>query len=685
MTMLQSRLSELYNFHKRAVFFLVVFSISLSLPFVIRTNKRENQRKKRKPTCLQVPIRNKLILQQFPMWATVIIYILILLSSIAGINYHINVLKYPAYLTVPLTLAVFIPLSLVYLLPIDWTQKTSEGDLWLSLPDNVILNNWKVNYWIMFALTWFILPMLQEFYRSGYSSTMGKIQDAFKQNLKFQAMMLGVSVLGILYLMLEAGLSFNHLKLMVIALSHIYSLILATWLMGHGMISIPRNCWIKGSTASELRHNYLRLLRLSDDLEDTKVSFKDDVLQVLRLKLNFTSDAVEDFEFRDTILGMYSKIPEDIREQVERQYMHDNTIIERDQVTPTYMSKLQSGFNNNLHKYVGYESAFNSMILRIVELEKPRTNELKNWIKPVANRVGAVILAMVSFIILESEFFHSTRLSLLNVCIFTSGAFKNGTAQFLLAAAFFAYMLFAALSSLTQLKIFNMYHLVPRNSDPVLACWYTMYTARMAIPLSYNFITLAVDRSCIFETWYGQSIKLTGLFNLLNNWIPRLILIPVFLNMFHVYDKLKRKIGWANFDDDEDDNANDPRFSNIAEAKRIVNREVSRRELRLRPFNLTNSTTSTTHEDLANMNYERNRREFHDSLTSGRIDHDDSEPVIYNGSVVEPESTGNRLWSSLKNSINGWRNGTPTTATNNRPYRDNPNGDDEDDEENLIL
>ena len=153
-----------------------------------------------------------------------------------------------------------------------------------------------------------------------------------------------------------------------------------------------------------------------------------------------------------------------------------------------------------------------------------------------------------------------------------------------------------------------MYHLVPRNSDPVLACWYTMYTARMAIPLSYNFITLAVDRSCIFETWYGQSIKLTGLFNLLNNWIPRLILIPVFLNMFHVYDKLKRKIGWANFDDDEDDNANDPRFSNIAEAKRIVNREVSRRELRLRPFNLTNSTTSTTHEDLANMNYERNRR-----------------------------------------------------------------------------
>lgn len=134
------------------------------------------------------------------MWATVIIYILILLSSIAGINYHINVFKYPAYLTVPLTLAVFIPLSLVYLLPIDWTQKTSEGDLWLSLPDNVILNNWKVNYWITFALTWFILPMLQEFYRSGYSSTMGKIQDAFKQNLKFQAMMLGVSVLGILYL-----------------------------------------------------------------------------------------------------------------------------------------------------------------------------------------------------------------------------------------------------------------------------------------------------------------------------------------------------------------------------------------------------------------------------------------------------------------------------------------------------
>jgi hypothetical protein len=163
--------------------------------------------------------------------------------------------------------------------------------------------------------------------------------------------------------------------------------------MGHGLISIPRNCWIRGSAASELHHNYLRLLRLSEDLEDTKVSFKDDVLQVLRLKLNFTSDAVEDFEFRDVILGMYSKIPEDIRDQVERQYLHDNTIIERDQVTPSYMSKLQSGFNIDLHKYVGYESAFNSLVLRIIELEQPKTNEFKNWIRPVANRVGAVVLA----------------------------------------------------------------------------------------------------------------------------------------------------------------------------------------------------------------------------------------------------------------------------------------------------
>ncbi|RCK57409.1 hypothetical protein Cantr_06566 [Candida viswanathii] len=613
------------------------------------------------------------------MWATFIIYILILLSSVAGINYHINVFKYPAYLTVPLTLAVFIPLSLIYLLPMDWTQKTSEGDLWLSLPDNVILNIWKANYWITFVLTWFLLPMLQEFYRSGYSSTWGKITDAFKENLKFQAMMLGVSLLGMLYLMFEAGLSFNHLKLMVIALAHIYSLILATWLMGHGLISIPRNCWIRGSAASELQHNYLRLLRLSDDLEDTKVSFKDDVLQVLRLKLNFTSDAVEDFEFRDVILGMYSKIPEDIRDQVERQYLHDNTIIERDQVTPSYMSKLQSGFNIDLHKYVGYESAFNSLVLRIIELEQPKTNEFKNWIRPVANRVGAVVLALVSFIILESEFFHSTKLSLLNVTIFTSGAYKHSTLQFLLAAAFFAYMLFAALSSLTQLKIFNMYHLVPRNSDPVLACWYTMYTARMAIPLSYNFIALAVDRTCIFEAWYGQSINLTGLFNLLNNWIPRLILVPVFLAMFHVYDKLKRKIGWANFDDDEDEDANDPRFSKIAEAKRIVNREISRRELQLRPFHLTNN--GNTHEDLANLNYERNRREFHDSLSSNRIDHEEPEPVIYGGSVVKLAG----LWSTFKDSINGWRNSTTNNNTN-RPYRDNPvGGDDDEEEENLVL
>ncbi|KAL6454325.1 LOW QUALITY PROTEIN: hypothetical protein SBY92_003787 [Candida maltosa Xu316] len=638
------------------------------------------------------------------MWiATVIFYILTLLLSLFGIQYHINIFKYPAYFTIPLTLAVFIPLSIIFLLPLDYvTHNSSNAIPWISLPDKVILYMWKSNYWITFLLTWLILPMLLEFYRSGHNTTLSKIKDALKENLKFQLIMLTIAVFNILYLMFEVGLSFNNLKLMVIAMSHLYSLILATWLMGHGLVSTSRNCWIQGSVIKELNHKYAKLPKLVDDLEDTKVSFREDVLQVLTLKQNYTSDALEDFEFRDWILKLYTLIPGHFREQVERQYSHHNANIQREEITNDFMTKLDSKFNMNLHRFVGYESSYNLLISSIIRLEdvinatgrgeltfridnhrvlvSPRFNFIYwYYMRPIGNKVASFFLWIVSFIILQSEFFHSTKMSLLNVVIYSTGI---RWLQFFVSAATFGYMLFAAVSSLTQLKIFNMYHLVRRDSDPVSASWFAMYIARLTIPLSYNFLTLFVNRASIFEDWYGQSIHLTGLFNLLNNWIPRLILIPVLLNIFHIYDKLKKKIGfddsWSSFDDDDLVTSTDI-------AKSIVNREMSRRNLQLREFNLTNRNS----ENLADLNYERNRREFHDSLTN-RLDESEpdleSEPIFYNGSIVN--NTTNGLWSKLNNTF-GWIAGRNNNNNNNRPYRDeepleNFNYDDDADE-NLIV
>lgn len=63
----------------------------------------------------------------------------------------------PAYVLVPIFLALFLPVSIILLLPIDLASSLRAEDeatrgVWL--PERVILVAWRITYWLTFALTW---------------------------------------------------------------------------------------------------------------------------------------------------------------------------------------------------------------------------------------------------------------------------------------------------------------------------------------------------------------------------------------------------------------------------------------------------------------------------------------------------------------------------------------------------
>ncbi|EGV64149.1 hypothetical protein PSN45_003745 [Yamadazyma tenuis] len=626
------------------------------------------------------------------MWIpTAIGYTFSLLLSVWGIQFYINVLKRPIYFSVPVVLAVFIPISIIFLMPLDYVQHNAKDAVaWLDLPDVVILYLWKVKYWTTFLLTWLVLPLLQEFYKSGQHKGYSRLREALQKNLRFQLTILAVSVVGVIYLSLEVGLSFGHMKSMIIALSHIYPLVLALWLMAHGLVNIPRDQWTFGSVVGNLNFHYLKVPKLIDDLEDVKIAFKEDILQVLVLQKNFTHDSEDLFVFRDWILEMYQNIPEDLKEVMELQYVSEAPAISRNQLTSGFMTKLTARFNSNLHKLVAYESAFNTLYRHVIlyedlltttsgspqfrldtasDLVSPRTKYLLHcYVYPVLNRAWSIMLFGAAFVVIESELFHSTKLSLINM-IFTR--IHHNWVQLVVCWSVFSLMLICAMNSLTKLKVFSVYHLVPHQSDPVSACFYATYIARLTIPLSYNFITLFVSRKSIFEDWFGKSIHLTGLFNLMNNWIPRLIVLPVVLTVFNVYDKLKRRLGLASdlYDsfgfDDVEDVENQPQKRKdliIVEAKRIISREYTKRMAgNVRHFNL---------QQAADLNYNVNRTQFTAAL-SNRID----EPY-HDEESSGSESIWGRLgsqWSNLTQQLPRWSDrGLGRRRGSSAAYEDEP-------------
>lgn len=652
--------------------------------------------------------------------------------AISGIRYHINIFEYPPYVSIPVILAVYIPLSIIFLLPIDYvTHNSSNYVEWFSLPDSVILLLWKFSYWMTFLLTWLLLPVLQEFYRSGHYKKIHKLKDALKRNLKFQLIILLVSVCGLIYLMLEVGLTMSHMKLMIIALSHIYSLVLALWLMSHGLIGIPRERWMKGNILQYLNHQYVKVPKLVDALEDTRISFKEEVMQVVALRNSFATSTEADIELRDWILKLYNKIPEDLKESMEGLTPDDLNQISKDKLTDDYLIKLTSNFNRELYNLMAYESEFETMFYNIVYLEDilaASTNDdlssryllqprfqlhkmlflpktaflLEYYVKPIFNRLMSIVLYAASFILIESEFFHSTKLSLVNCILFAPMIKNHSWCQLIISCIAFCYMLFASLNSLTHLKVFNIYHLVPFKSSPVSGCFYATYIARLTMPISYNFITLFRERNSVFERWFGQSIHLTGLFNSMNNWLPRLIIIPILLTTFNVYDKLKSKLGLSDFygawtvSDDESDEENQGLMRNkkdllIVEAKRTINREVLKRSAltssnQLRSFNLASAP---------NLNYERNRLMFNDSLASMNERIDDSTLSNEADSYRDDNSrNGSTVWSKLSNIGATFDTIKSKVAERLEPnivlYRDLPERDEDHDgtiydDENLVI
>lgn len=69
----------------------------------------------------------------------------------------------PAYLSVPVFLALALPASVVLLVPIDLASSSRDdgsGPKAIWLPDRLVLVSWRIAYWLIFVLTWFVSPSM---------------------------------------------------------------------------------------------------------------------------------------------------------------------------------------------------------------------------------------------------------------------------------------------------------------------------------------------------------------------------------------------------------------------------------------------------------------------------------------------------------------------------------------------
>src|SRR2546421_4362280 len=113
-----------------------------------------------------------------------------------------------------------------------------------------------------------MLPIIGEYLDSGDRTPKGKLIYSLRSNGQYQLIVLGCSIAGLIYIIVQEGFHAESLKALVMALAYFWGLFLAIYLMGHGLVAMPRRLFRDASISRRLRRIHKQAPKIHDKLQD---------------------------------------------------------------------------------------------------------------------------------------------------------------------------------------------------------------------------------------------------------------------------------------------------------------------------------------------------------------------------------------------------------------------------------
>lgn len=523
------------------------------------------------------------------------------------LRYYLPLRTTPAYVLVPVFLAVALPSSIILLVPIDLAAGAGtdgEGSKGIWLPERALLVSWRISYWLTFVLTWVILPLLGEYADSGYRDTKGRLLYSLKSNGKYQLIVLGAAILGAVYFFINEGFHYTSLKALVMALAYAWGLILAIYLMGHGLVAIPKRLFKGASISARLRRLQTQAPKIHENLMDATDeldSYEQQVQELKRRKNSISRD------FQDWIdeLAEMSSVPEP-RLTAAATTLPTSRPNVPDVITERYLADLTRKLKRARHKKIRYIAEWDYLVHKAGQTQEildsatskrlsfgaappyapwyekvsfltPRLRyHLHTHVVPALYYVVGFILALASICIIWSELVKGAneKLCVVGLTVVhntSSSRGRIGFASQILAAVWLCYMCACALWSITEVKVWGNRALVRRNTYPESACWYAAQVAKLTVPLAYNFLEFTppgVQTTTVFYNFLGTLINLTPLGKGFTSFFPAFVLIPVLASLFNLYGRVKTISGFGDLMDEEDE------VGGWREGRALIEREI---------------------------------------------------------------------------------------------------------------
>lgn len=534
------------------------------------------------------------------------------LTVILLLRHYLPLRTTPSYLLVPVFLALVLPASIILLVPIDLASSATTGDgaakgIWLAEGARLVL--WRITYWLTFVLTWIILPILGEYVDSGYRDPRARIIYSLRMNVRYQVITLACGIIGGIYFFWESGFRPTSIKGLVMALAYAWGLILAIYLMGNGLVAIPKRLYRSASTTRRLKHLQTQAPKIHDRLASAIEDLEQLEAQVVLLQQRKTGTGRE---FQEWIqeLAETSELPES-RGGLAPAPLSEHVAIPA-VITERYLADLTRKLKRARHKRVRFIQEWDRLVKdakacqAIIDaapsqrLEFTKTTTSNDWydkikiftpftryhfyanVLPKLRLVASGVLALASVCIIWSEVFKSAvpKLSIVGLSIIhhpNSETGKIGFAGQVMAAAWLCYMCTATLASISEVKVWGNRALVPRHTYSESACWYAGQVAKLTVPLAFNFVTFMpqdIIENTTFYQFLGRLIDLTPISTGFSDWFPIFILVSALATTFNLYGKIKNIAGFGVLEDDSEDNPDGFGTGGWREGRTLIDHEI---------------------------------------------------------------------------------------------------------------
>lgn len=438
---------------------------------------------------------------------------------------------------------------------------------------------------------------------SGYREPKDRITYSLRRNARYQLTVLALGTAGAVYFITQVGFDGEEtlgetLKGLVMALAYAWSLVLAIYLMGHGLVAIPRRLIRDASVSGRLKKLQTQAPRVHDKLEEAIEELdqaEGQIINVRQRKSGMKRD-LQDWvdELYDT-----STLPES-RTSTRPAAAAPAVVTER------FLAELARKVKRARHKKARFSSEWDNLVQQAVRLQtiidssasqrlefskksSPLTiltpymrYHLYSHIIPPARIALGVVLACLSAVLVWSEVMHpvSSKLSVVGLSVVhhpSSSRGQIGLAGQFIAAFWLLYMCAAALYSVTEVKVWGNRALVRRQTYSESACWYALQVAKLTVPLSYNFITMMprpIYTEAAFYKFLGRLIELTTLVSGFDQYFRIFILLPVFATLFNLYGKVRNVVGFGVMEDESEESYSGFSTGGWREGRALIEREL---------------------------------------------------------------------------------------------------------------